>query len=270
LKALNSVYRQNSLNNLEVLIYDDCSQDNTLEVINDFFVKYPSYKSFTRIYSSTSNRGITKSYQAAFEMISSEYVALLEGDDYWIDDNKISKQLHLLETNILYVSCTSDYLIIGKKRELYSNNSKIFYPNSYNILSTEDLITNYSIGNFSCAVYRMSALNKLDKSIYDLRMYDWLFNMSISEFGPFIHIREPLSVYNYSGNGEWSKKSEIEQNKIVLDLIPSYKNFFKGKYDKQLDSVANVLKNQVNPPTSSNLNKIFSLFLPPILNKLFK
>jgi hypothetical protein len=203
-------------------------------------------------------------------MIDTEYVAILEGDDYWSSIYKIDKQLKYLSQNSICVACTSDYFIQDNFGNLTISNSMQLLPCGFDLFSTNDLITSYSIGNFSCATYRMSIVKQLDESIFSLLMYDWLFNIAISEFGPFIHIREPLSVYNYSGNGEWSKKTEIEQNKIVLDLIPYYKTFFKGRYDKQFDLVANILISQINPQKNNTLNKIFSYFLPPVLYKLFK
>lgn len=269
-KALMSVYGQKSILEFRVLIYDDDSNDNTLQVVNEYLFDKPSYSSITKIIKSKTNQGITNSYRSAFEIIESEYVAVLEGDDFWTDHFKIVKQLSFLENNSIFVSCTSDYLVQGNNKQIISDEHRTYNSNTYKIFNTVDLIKNYSIGNFSCAIYRMSAIHQLDNAIFDLKMYDWLFNIAISEFGPFIHINEPLSVYNYSGSGEWSKMTEIEQNQKVLSLIPGYKKFFSGRYNSEFETVEKILIKQINFKENITKKSSFSKIISRLRFKIFK
>lgn len=269
-KALESVYVQQCSFDFNVLIYDDYSSDSTLDLVEKYFDDKPHFLNFTRIVKSPQNNGITKSYQIALNLISEDYVAILEGDDYWVNIFKLQKQLSILEQYQNFVGCTSNYLIQYKSGKISSDKYKFYHSDSFQVLTVDNIISDYSIGNFSCAIYRMSAINQLDKSIYDLQMYDWLFNVAISEFGPFIHINEPLSVYNYSGTGEWSKMTEIDQNQKVLSLIPGYKEFFSGRYNTEFETVEKILMNQINSKKNEFNKSLFSKLFNRLRFKIFK
>ncbi len=85
--ALNSVLEQD-YSNLEVIVVDDASTDNTGEVVkqyNDPRIKYVRNEM---------NQGIAMVSNTGFSFSAGDYIALLGDDDQWIDKNKISKQVN--------------------------------------------------------------------------------------------------------------------------------------------------------------------------------
>ena len=84
----------------EVLIHDDASTDRTADIIREYEKKFP--KIIKPIYQkenqySKGNRAILASF--VYPRAKGKYIALCEGDDYWIDENKLQKQVDFMEQN---------------------------------------------------------------------------------------------------------------------------------------------------------------------------
>ena len=90
----------------EIIIHDDCSNDETAKIIREYEIKFP--KIIKPIFQSENqySKG-TRAILATFvyPKCSGRYIALCEGDDYWIDENKLQKQVDFLEKNPDYGLC---------------------------------------------------------------------------------------------------------------------------------------------------------------------
>lgn len=103
-EAINSVLVQQTKFNVELIISNDCSTDNTdviiVELIDD-------YKKDIRIryYNHDHNLGVKENFAWALSKVRGKYIALCEGDDYWTYPLKLQKQVDFLETNTEYSIC---------------------------------------------------------------------------------------------------------------------------------------------------------------------
>lgn len=86
----------------EIVISDDCSTDNTKKIIDTYVSKYPA---IFKDVSPSKNLGSIKNFYHVLEKASGKYIALCEGDDYWIDENKLQMQVDFLEKNPEYTMC---------------------------------------------------------------------------------------------------------------------------------------------------------------------
>ena len=82
----------------EILIHDDASTDKTADIIHEYEARYP--KLIKPIYQTKNqySQGKKPSY-FNFERAQGEYIAMCEGDDYWIDPLKLQKQVDFLKKN---------------------------------------------------------------------------------------------------------------------------------------------------------------------------
>lgn len=94
-KAIDSVLRQEI--NLELLVIEDCSKDNTYELLFDINKNrtFPEGKVF-KLLKNENNMGVAATRNRGVREASGEYIAFLDGDDWW-EDNKLSLQLSLME-----------------------------------------------------------------------------------------------------------------------------------------------------------------------------
>lgn len=113
-EAIESVLMQECDYEVELIIADDKSPDNTESVVldiiknhkNGHWIKYTKHKT---------NKGMMPNFVWALEQCKGKCVALCEGDDYWIDPLKLQKQVEFLEENEGYSTSAHDVKIIYDK-----------------------------------------------------------------------------------------------------------------------------------------------------------
>src|SRR5665647_1282331 len=69
----------------EILINDDCSEDNTANILKDYNIRFPGVFKITFQAENQYSKGIKPFSQMLFPKVKGKYVALCEGDDYWTD-----------------------------------------------------------------------------------------------------------------------------------------------------------------------------------------
>ena len=97
--AIDSVINQKTNFKFKLFIGEDYSSDNTRNICIEYKIKYPEH---IELHLNKNNIGSNANginmYQVCFNS-GSEYIALLEGDDYWTDPYKLQKQVDFLEEN---------------------------------------------------------------------------------------------------------------------------------------------------------------------------
>jgi len=81
---------------MEYVISDDASPDGTATIIREYAEKYPN---IIRFIENKENIGMMPNYIQALSACRGKYVATLDGDDYWIDPDKLQMQVDFLESH---------------------------------------------------------------------------------------------------------------------------------------------------------------------------
>lgn len=97
-QAINSVLMQKCDFEVELIIANDCSPDQTDEIIQNILAKHPR-ASWIKYIRQEQNLGMMPNFLFALNQCQGEFVAMCEGDDYWITKDKLQKQLAILESN---------------------------------------------------------------------------------------------------------------------------------------------------------------------------
>ena len=100
-ESIDSVIAQ-TVTDWELCIVDDCSTDNTLEVLQPYLEKYPNIH-YTRL---PKNGGPAVARTESLRQATGKYVAFLDSDDLWAPD-KLEKQIAFMEDNGILFSCTA-------------------------------------------------------------------------------------------------------------------------------------------------------------------
>ena len=141
----------------EVLIHDDASTDGTSSIIREYEKEYPDI--INPIYQSENkySKGISiwKTYQ--FPRIKGKYVALCEGDDYWIDPLKLQKQVDFLEAHL-------EYGLVYTKAKSFIQKDKIFL----------DTYLGAESSSFNDLLYRGNAITTLTVCLRSYLLFDYL------------------------------------------------------------------------------------------------
>lgn len=108
-KSIDSILMQKTQYKYKIVIADDASTDGTAEILEEYKRKYPD--TIDLILNKT-NMGSLKNSNQLFENVQSEYFSFLDGDDYWIDENKMQEQIDFLDNNIDCSMCGGNTIYV--------------------------------------------------------------------------------------------------------------------------------------------------------------
>ncbi len=216
-QAIDSVLSQ-TFQDWELLILDDCSTDNTYEIIsqylNDPRIKYIK---------NPENLGITKNRNKALSLSAGEYVAVLDSDDYWIDTSKLSLQNDFLDTHKDYTLVGTGMIIIDEHGNTLK---KVIYPSSNAVLKYFLLLKNFFC--HSSILYRKQEILNLgsyDESLPIWEDYDLWLKIGLK------YKFANLNIYGIAYR-KHATQSNAERVKIGKDtqafIIEKYKNSYHG------------------------------------------
>jgi len=232
-QALDSMLNQKTNFKYEILIGDDCSTDNTPSILKEYKKKYPDkIKLFLR----DKNLGGTKNNSLLLKECTGRYIAPLEGDDYWLGDNRLQYLVDFLEENPEYVGVSHR----RERRDIEGN--LLGYDPSNEVINKPFVVNNFLKGKrFSAAgvVYRNIYLNAGDKydsiSQASRNLGDFQTCMFLLDIGPIYVTDRCFGVYRVrKGPGESNYNSITAPLDSYFDhihLIRAVDGFFSRKYD---------------------------------------
>src|SRR5258706_10387620 len=194
--ALEGILMQKTNFNIEVVIGDDFSKDNTLNLIRQYqgtdnihlkILKREIGDEYWRI---RQEKGRLYNFSNIVESCSGKYIAWLDGDDYWTDPLKLQKQVDFMEANEDYSVCFHRvYMERGKSRTPFPKNEL-----DKDSFSTVDLFEDWFIPTSSVLFKRTS----------DFKFPEWFFHSShgdlsllllMSLAGNIKYINQCMGVY---------------------------------------------------------------------------
>lgn len=93
-QTLDSILAQKGVFDLELIIGEDCSTDDTLAICRDYERRYPDK---IKLLSGPNNLGITANYFRTLQACTGEYIGDIAGDDYYCDDYALEKQMKYMQ-----------------------------------------------------------------------------------------------------------------------------------------------------------------------------
>lgn len=256
-EAIESILMQKTDFDIELIVADDCSTDNTREIIQSY--EKESDIDF-RFLENVKNLGLVKNYQRAFASCNSEYVAILEGDDYWCDNLHLQKHVDFLSKHLECV------LSFNRIIHLNQHTGKTTIPDwnlldDFEYITTNQMALGNRIGNLSACVIRNIALQKIKPDLFEMEIADWMLGMVLGQFGFLAHLKDATSVYRIHAVGEWSKMSSIEQFKSIVNAIDIYNKYLDYKYDVEFSEHKNLLISIINQKESAKITDFLPSFL---------
>src|SRR5437879_4589544 len=139
-QALDSILMQRPDFDFEIVVADDCSSDLTTSIIKEYEKQY----SQLRVLPPDNHLGISRNYQRGFAACRGEYIAVLEGDDYWISPRKLQAMSAFLNRNPHCSFCFHRIIRYDQHPE-----GVAFYPAHWTaeqILTADDLAGGHLLG----------------------------------------------------------------------------------------------------------------------------
>lgn len=207
-KSLDSILMQKVNFDFEVIIHDDASTDNSVEIIKDYHQKYPDkivpILQSENQYSKSIN--ITTTY--IYPKVRGKYIALCECDDYWIDEFKLQKQIEFLEAHDEYSACIhAAYKIDAKtkkiiKKIILANKDIDFTVNE----ALEGLGSEAATNSFFYRSKYIGEFKEFKKKIPDTGVGDYLLLIFLGIVGRIHYLNQIMSVYRANVDNSWTSR----------------------------------------------------------------
>lgn len=188
--CLMSVIAQSGDMLLELLVGDDLSQDNTGEIVQQIAKKYPG---LVRYFRHSKNKGPAGNYQFLIRETQGEYIAHLDGDDYWLP-GKLEAQVRLLDKHTECPAVYANALVVdssGLAKGVFNN--RLPHRFSINALLRGGNFLNHSSVMYR-SIYRDSILN------FKQPFIDYRIHLCLSLRGDIAYLNQILLAYRVSSN----------------------------------------------------------------------
>ena len=240
LEAIRGVLNQDIDFNVELVISNDCSPDQTDEIVRDFLISAEIPPRFEIKYvNHDPNLGMAKNFLWAMKQCKGKYIALCEGDDYWNDSLKLKKQWKFLEENHKYILSFHDSFVveseglIEKKRYLEDSNKKD--------LSFEEFSTGKYVLPTHSVFFRNQFIDELPQTFLTVLNTDTFLYMFLSSKGSF-HFHPEIfhTAYRKHGDGIWTSKNSFQKSLSGLYTFETLKKIFPS--NRNIDSKIHTLR----------------------------
>jgi glycosyltransferase involved in cell wall biosynthesis len=270
-EALDSILLQQVNFDYEIVIGEDCSQDDTREIILNYLKDNPDK---IRIFLSKKPLNDRKSGRLNFvrnlKACRGEYVALLDGDDYWTSPHKLQAQVDLLDSHPEYALCFHCVTTVDEEAE---RQIETFSPPwQKDFYTLEDLLVGNIVATCS-TVFRNKLFGDFPNWFYSTPMGDWALHILNAQHGNIGYIDESMAVYRIHKKGLWASRGRIRNyldeakayrifcnhlGKQYLELLKSHmsKRYYKAgilyeQRQEKIQALSNLVRCLVVAPTST-------------------
>lgn len=219
--SLDSIINQSlGFENVQIVIYDDCSTDNSREIIEEYASKYDNIFPFF----SNENNGPSFGRNYGINNATAEYLLFADADD--VLDKELCERLYSTATTSMCDICCSNVMRLEENTKLdYSNEN-----NQDTVTYDGDEILTFSKISLHAEIFKKSFIDKYNiRFKEDLSAEDFIFNKEC-----FIHAQKLIFLKSYHGyyyrrvENSLSSNEEyilghIDANYYVLDLLKKYK-----------------------------------------------
>lgn len=228
-QCLESVVAQKVNFDYEVIIGDDCSTDGTGAICDEFASKYPQI----HVYHHPKNLGLLGNWEFVMNKCQGEYIAIVEGDDYWIDEHKLQTQVDYLDVHpdCAFTFTSANIQIepgghVGEEQSL-----KSIREGKY---TADDFVDKPLCVLSSTVVCR----NVLQPMHYDKRLLyaDFYTFMRLFEKGYGYGFSKQMTTYrvhasNLSRQDAEFCRGKFRQDRYLMKIFPTYADYFEKDAD---------------------------------------
>jgi len=226
-EALKGFVRQKTNFPFEVIVHDDASVDDTACVVQRYQALYPDLIKPVFQKENQYRLGLRPPC-FTFPLAQGEYIALCEGDDYWLDEYKLAKQVEVMDRNPSAVMCYHDAIRLGEGGHVvgHSKPSKSGYSASQ--LTVAPFIPTLT------RMFRNKPIHWLDRRPLPIAL-DVVLTSYLSRYGGAVYVNDIApAVYRVHDGGMWSRRGTVERLRTTLDAVL----FIAARYQEEGDTRA--------------------------------
>lgn len=256
-KAIQSILDQKTNFDFNIVIGEDCSNDNTRSIIADFAHRFPGK---FKLLLHQDNVGAKENMFLTLKECQGQYIAMLEGDDYWSHSGKLQLQVDYLNAHPECSLCATAFERL-KGDELFPD-----MPKQNHIGFNQMLIAN-TIGTASVLFPKRFITPQTFHYLAQFNIGDWPLWCWLLKKGDGVVLPEMTAVYRINESGVWSRHDYYSQVKFSIAVKLKLMNYWSvAKREKWLWNDYRVIFLRDEP--SQIIRKDLYSLMPPSHNRL--
>jgi glycosyltransferase involved in cell wall biosynthesis len=230
-EAIESALVQKTSFDYEIVVGDDASTDDTSRILARLAERHAPR---LRVLRRQVNLGINRNLAATLRECRGQYIALLEGDDYWTDDEKLQRQFEFLEAH-------ADHAIVFHPVGVRGDSALRRLPAGRIPSRTklEDLLTRGSFIPTASVMFRNRVAAGFPPCFFDLQIGDLPLNVMNARFGDIGMIDRIMAVYRIHSGGAFSSISNAQRVREVVRMYSCLNEFLEHKYERLIAGIQN-------------------------------
>jgi len=213
---------------VEIFVHDDASTDDTPRILEQYALKYPNH---FKIVIQKQNQWSKQGNQLFFELLSNlkgKYIAICEGDDYWIKPEKLETQFKVLKTNPASSGCYHRVYVEkrGERKELYPA------KDDFQKVDLKTALKKHSIPTCSLFIRKKTYLNM--RWAKKLLMADWPLITECAKEGMILPLEGIYAVYRNHDEGLWNRQSQYQRAEALQQFYDTAHRHYKKEITDEL------------------------------------
>ena len=237
-QCVESIVRQRTSFHFNVIVADDYSTDDTVHKIkalaDDSFIFLESNK----------NLGLKGNYKRGFAACTAQYIAVMEGDDFWTDPRRLQKHVDFLD-NHPECAMTSNNRILANyhtgdfKAAFASTQAPYIYVNGI------DTLTKFYGVNFSTCVYKKHVIDKLPSNWFDITGAEVALNVMCLQYGLMGFFPDFMTVHRMHEESLIAQLGRLNHAVLIKETAEIMKTHTGKKYEIEYDRIINEMDRRI-------------------------
>jgi len=228
-ECLQSVVDQVTDFPFEIIVGEDCSTDDTRQILKEFEIAYP--KLIKPIYH-VSNVGMMRNgFQYCLAKCQGKYIASLEGDDFWIDPYKLQKQVDFMEANPSVVFSFHGSKTFNQVTGEWGTYYKPWQFGDREIIKNQQKLIKTG-GGFSATastMFKTEVVENIPDYWFESPVGDMLVILRAIELGEIGYLADEMSVYREMSSSSWSQQmvdfdKRIHMHDSILETLHKFRS----------------------------------------------
>ncbi|MCF8461079.1 MAG: glycosyltransferase [Flavobacteriales bacterium] len=257
-EAIESVLKQETSFEVEIIVGVDLCSDTTLETVN----QYAKENKNIHILNTSNRLGMIQNWVRSLQACTGKYIAVLEGDDFWVSANKLQLQAEFLEKNTDFSLCFHPLTTFHE--DATRDEQYLDQQFEKEVFDLKDVITkSWFIGTASM-MFRTTHLPKFEPWVFKQKAIDKTIQLFLADKGKIKLISNLSGMYRIHDNGisqiQWLGK-ENTFHLSLINILTGFDQQTNGKYASIIDAqIITLYKNMLSvnytfPITYMNLYK---------------
>lgn len=220
-QAIEGVLMQRTTFDFELLVADDCSTDGTRAIVEQLAARDPRIRILPRPH----NLGMNRNFRDALQACRGQYVATLEGDDYWTDPTKLQRQADYLDEHPDVTLVHHGVQILEESTGRLRRDPRFHVPRRATL---DRLLRRGNFLHTATVMFRNREFGPGTQAFFDLKIGDFVMHAMNAAHGAIAFLPRTMSVYRVHAGGVHSLLAENARHENMLATLRYLDEYFEG------------------------------------------